>query len=86
MDFNFWCSSGPELSVLANTLAIYISEHYNADDLLSIAYFVETLGNNLSLLGNQKLRCENSLKSENCVNYNNDNIITKSTQNPNKLK
>lgn len=63
MDFNFWCASGPELSVLANTIAIYISEHYNADDLLSIAYFVETLGNNLSLLGNQKLRCENSLNT-----------------------
>lgn len=62
MDFNFWCSSGAELSILANTLAIYISEHYNANDLLSIAYFVETLGNNLSLLGNQKFRCENSFK------------------------
>lgn len=85
MDFNFWCSSGPELSVLANTLAIYISEYYNADDLLSIAYFVETLGNNLSLLGNQKLRCENSLKSESNINYNNDNILAKYTQNPNKL-
>lgn len=63
MEGNFWCASGPELAILANTLAIYISEHYNADDLLSIAYFVETLGNNLSLLGNQKLRCENSLKT-----------------------
>lgn len=63
MDFNFWCASGAELSTLANTLAIYISEHYNAEDLLSIAYFVETLGNNLSLLGNQKLRYENSLNN-----------------------
>ena len=60
MEFNFWCASGPELSILANTIAIYICEHYNADDLLSIAYFVETLGNILSLLGNQKARCENS--------------------------
>jgi len=71
MDFNFWCASGAELSVLASTIAIYISEHYNADDLLSIAYFVETLGNNLSLIGNQKLRCENSLKSQyNITPYN----------------
>lgn len=73
MDFNFWCSSGAELSILANTLAIYISEHYNTDDLLTIAYFVETLGNNLSLIGNQKLRCENSLKSEKSSDYNNNN-------------
>lgn len=81
MDFNFWCTSGPELSILANTIAIYISEHYNADDLLSIAYFVETLGNNLSLLGNQKLRCENSLNSESNINCNRDNNITSSNQN-----
>lgn len=77
MDFNFWCASGPELSVLANTIAIYISELYNADDLLSIAYFVETLGNNLSLLGNQKLRCENSLNPSNSINsYNNSTTRT----------
>ena len=85
MDFNFWCASGPELSILANTIAIYISEHYTADDLLSIAYFVETLGNNLSLLGNQKLRCENSLKSEYDINCYTDNNITTSNQNQNKL-
>lgn len=85
MDFNFWCASGPELSVLANTLAIYISEHYNADDLLSIAYFVETLGNNLSLLGNQKLRCENSLKSQLDIDCCNNNIILSHNQNKNKL-
>jgi len=74
MDFNFWCASGRELSVLANTIAIYIGEHYNADDLLSIAYFVETLGNNLSLLGNQKFRCENSLKSKTNTKSSNDNV------------
>ena len=76
MDFNFWCASGPELSVLANTIAIYISEYYNANDLLTIAYFVETLGNNLSLLGNQKLRCENSLKSHNNTTSCNNNITS----------
>ncbi len=85
MDFNFWCVSGPELSILANTIAIYISEHYNADDLLSIAYFVETLGNNLSLLGNQKLRCENSLNSSNYINFYNTNNSTMANQNQNKL-
>ncbi len=84
MDYNFWCSSGKELSILANTLAIYISKNYCADDLLSIAYFVETLGNNLSLLGNQKFRCENSLKPQNTVNSCNT-ISPTATQNPNKL-
>ena len=68
MECNFWCASGPELAILANAIAIYISEHYNADDLLSIAYFVETLGNNLSLLGNQKLRCENPIKARQYFN------------------
>ena len=85
MDFNFWCASGPELSILANTIAIYISEHYNADDLLSIAYFVETLGNNLSLLGNQKFRCENSLKFQNDCISSNENITLHNHENQNKL-
>ena len=85
MDFNFWCTSGPELSILANTIAIYISELYCADDLLSIAYFVETLGNNLSLLGNQKFRCENSLKSQNHIKFYEGTPLSRCTQNQNKL-
>ena len=85
MDYNLWCASGPELSILANTIAIYISEHYSANDLLSIAYFVETLGNNLSLLGNQKLRCEHSLKLQNNINFCEINNFPTPTLNKNKL-
>ena len=81
MNYNFWCASGTELSILANTIAIYISEHYNANDLLSIAYFVETLGNNLSLLGNQKYRCENSFKAQNNINSCNTNNVSSPNQN-----
>ena len=86
MDYNFWCASGPELAILANTIAIYISQLYNADDLLSIAYFVETLGNTLSLLGNQKLRCENSIKSQNNITLRNETPLCHSSQNQNKLE
>lgn len=86
MDSNFLCASGPELSILANTIAIYISQLYDADDLLSIAYFVETLGNNLSLIGNQKFRCENSIKLQNNVDLCNNTTFSHSNQNINKLE
>lgn len=63
MASNIWCASGAELSVLATTIAIYISELYDATDLNTISDFVEMIGDSLSLLAAQKNRCENSLKS-----------------------
>ena len=60
MEFNFWCASGAELSILANTIAIYISQLYDADDLITISNFVEALGDILSLLAGQKARCQAS--------------------------
>lgn len=63
MEFNFWCASGPELSILATTIAIYISELYDAADLATISGFIVTIGDMLSLLATQKSRCEESIKN-----------------------
>lgn len=63
MGSNFWCAYGPELSVLATTIAIYISELYDAADLATISGFIVTIGDMLSLLAVQKGRCEDSIKS-----------------------
>lgn len=63
MEFNFWCASGPELSILATTIAIYISELYDAADLATISSFIVTIGDMLSLLAVQKGRCEDSIKN-----------------------
>lgn len=83
MEFNFWCASGTELSILANTIAIYISQMYGADDLITISNFVETLGDILSLIAGQKARCENSSQGQSSSTYSNTNStptdITKKT-------
>ena len=63
MEFNFWCASGPELSILATTIAIYISELYDAADLATISGFIVSIGDMLALLSVQKGRCEESLKN-----------------------
>lgn len=68
MEFNFWCASGPELSMLANAIAIYIGQSYDADDLITISNFVETLGDMLSLIAGQKARCQSSKKNKLKVN------------------
>ena len=80
MEFNFWCASGAELSILANTIAIYISQLYDANDLITISNFVETLGDMLSLLAGQKARCESSKKVQNGSNSTDSNTISSSSQ------
>ena len=79
MEFNFWCASGTELSILANTIAIYISQLYNADDLITISNFVETLGDMLSLIAGQKARCESS-NNEQTTNSSSKKQVSQSTQ------
>ena len=86
MEFNFWCSSGAELSILANAIAIYISQLYGADDLITISNFVETLGDMLSLLAGQKARCESSKNIK--IESKSNEVITNSNttqQTQNKL-
>lgn len=65
MDFNFWCASGNELTILSTAIAIYLGEIYDSTDLNTIANFIETLGDAIGLIAAQKNRCENSLKDSN---------------------
>ena len=64
MDSSIWCSSGPELTILATTISIYISEMYDSTNLNTIANFVEAIGENLQLIAAQKNRCENSIQND----------------------
>ena len=72
MESSIWCASGPELSILATTIAIYISEIYAIEDLNTIACFFNILGDTLTLIANQKIRCEVSIASLNTSKSNNN--------------
>jgi len=63
MESSILCASGPELSILATTIAIYIGELFDVNDLGTIANFLNILGDSVALLANQKNRCQNSLKN-----------------------
>ena len=77
MESSILCASSPELSVLATTIAIYIGEMFSVGDLSTIANFFNILGDTISLLATQKVRCEDSIK--NCSNAINNSTTT--TQN-----
>ena len=65
MESNIWCSSGSELTVLATIFSIYISQYYDAYDLVTISAFLEIVSNILAIIATQNERCENSHDSSN---------------------
>lgn len=65
MEFNFWCASGSELTILATSIAIYLGEIYDSTNLNTISNFIETLGDAIGLIAAQKNRCENSSNNSN---------------------
>ena len=81
MESTIWCASGPELSILATTIAIYISELYDATTLNTIANFLDTIGDMLALLAAQKNRCENSIKNSTVTLDTTINNLFTSTEN-----
>ena len=58
MESGILCLSGNELTVLVITIAIYLGEIFDVDDLVTIANFSNMLGDNLNLIAAQKVRCE----------------------------
>ena len=50
--FVFWLAefSNEELVVIASTLSIAISKEFNTEDLVTLATFFTTLGDNLAIL------------------------------------
>ena len=60
MESGVLCASGNELTILIISIAIYLGEIFEIDDLVTLANLSNMLGDNLNLIAAQKARCESS--------------------------